>query len=90
MRRLAAIFFLVSVALATATLALAQNSGKAWRLGVLTLPTSANSPVFETFRSAVFPELAKQGCSAYPKSVQLSAGRERLHDFGHERVPFSP
>ena len=41
--------------------ALAQGSGKVWRLGVLTLPTSTTSPVFETFRSVVFPELVKQG-----------------------------
>jgi hypothetical protein len=61
MRRLAPISFLVSVALVAAAPALAQNSAKVWRLGVLTLPTSTSSPVFETFRSVVFPELAKQG-----------------------------
>jgi putative ABC transport system substrate-binding protein len=61
MKRLAAISFLISVAFTTAAPALAQNSGKIWRLGVLTLPTSTSSPVFETFRSVVFPELAKQG-----------------------------
>jgi putative tryptophan/tyrosine transport system substrate-binding protein len=61
MRRVAPIWFLVSVALVAAAPALAQNSGKIWRLGVLTLPTSTSSPVFETFRSVVFPELAKQG-----------------------------
>ena len=61
MKRVALISFLVSVALAAAAPTLAQNSGKVWRLGVLTLPTPTNSPVFETFGSVVFPELAKQG-----------------------------
>ena len=61
MNRLAAISFLISVAFTAVAPALAQNSGKIWRLGVLTLPTSTSSPVFETFRSVVFPELAKQG-----------------------------
>jgi hypothetical protein len=59
MRRLLVISFLVSVALVTP--ALAQDSGRVWRLGVLTLPTSTSSPVFQTFYSVVFPELAKQG-----------------------------
>ena len=61
MNRLAAISFLISVAFTAVAPALAQNSGKIWRLGVLTLPTSTSSPVFENFRSVVFPELAKQG-----------------------------
>jgi putative ABC transport system substrate-binding protein len=61
MNRLAAISFPVSVAFTAIAPALAQNSGKVWRLGVLTLPTSTSSPVFQTFRSVVFPELAKQG-----------------------------
>jgi putative tryptophan/tyrosine transport system substrate-binding protein len=61
MRRVAPISFLVSVALVAAAPALAQNSSKVWRLGVLTLPTSTSSPVFQSFRSVVFPELAKQG-----------------------------
>src|ERR1700730_12356015 len=61
MNRLAAISFLISVALTAVAPALAQSSGKIWRLGVLTLPTSTSSPVFENFRSVVFPELAKQG-----------------------------
>lgn len=61
MKRLAAISCLVLVALTAPAPALAQNSGKVWRLGILTLPTSTSSPVFETFRSVVFPELAKQG-----------------------------
>ena len=58
---LAAISFAVSLALGVAAPALAQNSSKVWRLGVLTLPTSTSSPVFQTFGSVVFPELAKQG-----------------------------
>jgi putative ABC transport system substrate-binding protein len=49
------------VVFAPAAPTLAQNSDKVWRLGVLTLPTSPSSPVFETFPSIVFPELAKQG-----------------------------
>ena len=61
MRRLTAICLLVSVVAAPVAAALAQNPSKAWRLGVLTLPTSPTSPVFETFRSVVFPELARQG-----------------------------
>src|SRR5438270_10575718 len=61
MRRLAMIFLVIATTLGTAVPALAQNSGKIWRLGVLTLPTSTSSPVFENFRSVVFPELAKQG-----------------------------
>jgi len=59
--RLVMIFFVIATALGTAVPALAQSSDKVWRLGVLTLPTSASSPVFETFRSVVFPELATQG-----------------------------
>jgi hypothetical protein len=60
-RRLALIFLVIATALGTAVPALAQSSDKVWRLGVLTLPTSESSPVFETFRSVVFPELATQG-----------------------------
>jgi putative ABC transport system substrate-binding protein len=56
-----AIFFLVSVALAAAVPARAQSSGKVWRLGVLTLPTSLASPIYQTFPQVVFPELAKRG-----------------------------
>ena len=59
MRRLTVISFLVSMALVTP--ALAQDSGRVWHLGILTLPTSTSSPVFQTFYSVVFPELAKQG-----------------------------
>jgi hypothetical protein len=62
------IFLVIATALGTAVPALAQGSGKVWRLGVLTLPTSTSSPVFDTFRSVVFPELAKQGTS---KAVTL-------------------
>ena len=61
MTRWAAILFVACTAVITATAALTQDSGKIWRLGVLTLPTSTDSPVFQTFRSVVFPELAKQG-----------------------------
>ena len=65
MRKLAAIlfasFFLVSLALAAAAPARAQSSGKVWRLGVLTLPTSLASPIYQTFPQVVFPELAKRG-----------------------------
>jgi hypothetical protein len=60
--RLLMIYFVIATALGTAVPALAQNSSKVWRLGVLTLPTSTSSPVFD-FRSVVFPELAKQGTS---------------------------
>jgi len=59
--RLVMIFFVIATALGTAVPTLAQSADKVWRLGVLTLPTSASSPVFETFRSVVFPELATQG-----------------------------
>jgi putative ABC transport system substrate-binding protein len=61
MRRFAAICLAVSTALAAAAAApaLAQGSGKLWRLGVLT--TSGTGLPFETFRSVTFPELAKQG-----------------------------
>jgi putative ABC transport system substrate-binding protein len=92
MRRLAAIFFLVSAALATATLALAQNSGKTWRLGVLTLPTSANSPVFETFRSVVFPELAKQGyVEGRNLIIEIRIGApDRLPELARELVVTRP
>ena len=48
MRRLAMIFLVIATTLGTAVPALAQGSGKVWRLGVLTLPTSTTSPVFET------------------------------------------
>jgi hypothetical protein len=58
MRRLAAISFAVSLVLAAAS-ALAQGSGKLWRLGILT--THGTGPGFETFYSITFPELAKQG-----------------------------
>ena len=65
MRKLAAIlfasFFLVSLALAASAPAQAQSSGKVWRLGVLTLPTSLASPIYQTFPQVVFPELAKHG-----------------------------
>ena len=65
MRKLAAIlfasFFLVSLALAASAPARAQSSGKVWRLGVLTLPTSLASPIYQTFPQVVFPELAKRG-----------------------------
>jgi hypothetical protein len=61
MTRCAAILFVVCTAVIATAPALAQGSGKIWRLGVLTLPTSTDSPVFQTFRSVVFPELAKQG-----------------------------
>jgi putative ABC transport system substrate-binding protein len=61
MTRWAAILFAACTAVIVAPPALAQGSGKIWRLGVLTLPTSTDSPVFQTFRSVVFPELAKQG-----------------------------
>src|SRR4051794_31448233 len=59
MTRWAAILFAACTAVMTTTAALAQGSGKIWRLGVLTLPTSTDSP--QTFHSVVFPELAKQG-----------------------------
>jgi putative ABC transport system substrate-binding protein len=61
MKPLTTISLVLSLALAASAPALAQNLGKVWRLGVLTLPTSTSSPVFETFHSVVFPELAKQG-----------------------------
>ena len=54
-------FLLVSLAVASAAPALAQSSAKVWRLGVPSLPTSSVSPVFQTFGSVAFPELAKQG-----------------------------
>jgi hypothetical protein len=67
MRKLAAIlfasFFLESLALAASAPARAQSSGKVWRLGVLTLPTSLASPIYQTFPQVVFPELAKHGLS---------------------------
>ena len=52
-------FLLVSLAVASAAPALAQSSAKVWRLGVPSLPTSSVSPVFQTFGSVVFPELAE-------------------------------
>jgi putative ABC transport system substrate-binding protein len=55
------ILFAVCTAAITTTPAVAQGLGKIWRLGVLTLPTSTDSPVFQTFPSVVFPELAKRG-----------------------------
>jgi hypothetical protein len=50
---------LVSLAVAAAAPALAQSSAKVSRLRVLSLPTSSLRPVFQTFGSVVFPELAK-------------------------------
>lgn len=59
MRRLLTGFLVVAAVLGLIRPALAQSSGKVWRLGVLT--TSATGPPFETLRSVTFPELAKQG-----------------------------
>jgi putative ABC transport system substrate-binding protein len=90
MRCIAAIC-VASVALA-AVLALAQNSGKMWRLGVLTLPTSPSSPVFETFRSVMFPELAKQGYvedSNLVFEVRMGAP-DRLPELARELVATRP
>ncbi len=59
MRRLRAIYTALPLVLAAAAPALAQSTSKIWRLGVLT--TQGSGPVFETFHSITFPELAKQG-----------------------------
>jgi ABC-type uncharacterized transport system substrate-binding protein len=58
-KRLLQITFAMLAGLVAAVPTLAQTSGRVWRLGVLT--TSGSGPVFETFRSVTFPELAKQG-----------------------------
>jgi putative tryptophan/tyrosine transport system substrate-binding protein len=91
-RPLAAISFLVSVALVTAAPALAQTSSKVWRLGVLTLPTSTSSPVFETFRSVVFPELAKQGyLEGSNLVVEIRVGApDKLPELARELVATRP
>ena len=52
---------MVSLAVVAAAPALAQSPAKVSRLGALSLPTSSVRPVFQTFGSVVFPELAKQG-----------------------------
>src|SRR5438552_17320498 len=92
MNRLAAISFLVSVAFTALAPALAQNSGKVWRLGVLTLPTSMTSPVFETFRSVVFPELAKQGyVEGSNLVVEIRVGApDKLPELARELVATRP
>src|SRR5260370_36333956 len=61
MNRRELLILLGGVALLGAPIGRAQESGRIYRLGVLTLPTSTSSPVFQTFYSVVFPELAKQG-----------------------------
>src|SRR5690349_19485239 len=61
MTRCAAILFAICTAAIATVPALAQGSDKIWRLGALTLSTSADILVFQTFPSVVFPELAKQG-----------------------------
>jgi putative tryptophan/tyrosine transport system substrate-binding protein len=92
MRRLLALSFFVSVALAPVAAALAQNSGKIWRLGVLTLPTSTSSPVFETFRSVVFPELARQGyIEGRNLFVEIRVGApDKLPELARELVATRP
>ena len=92
MRRLAMIFLVIATALGTAVPALAQNSSKVWRLGVLTLPTSASSPVFETFRSVVFPELAKQGyVEGSNLVVEIRVGApDKLPELARELVATRP
>ena len=92
MRPLAAISFLVSVALVAAAPTLAQTSSKVWRLGVVTLPTSTSSPVFETFRSVVFPELAKQGyVEGSNLVVEIRVGApDKLPELARELVATRP
>jgi len=92
MRRLAMIFPVIATALGTAVPALAQGSGKVWRLGVLTLPTSTSSPVFETFRSVVFPELAKQGyVEGSNLVVEIRVGApDKLPELARELVATRP
>jgi putative tryptophan/tyrosine transport system substrate-binding protein len=50
---------LAVLAAVTASSALAQSAEKVWRLGVLT-PALTGAP-FETFRTVMLPELAKDG-----------------------------
>jgi putative tryptophan/tyrosine transport system substrate-binding protein len=92
MRRLAMIFLVIATTLGTAVPALAQGSGKVWRLGVLTLPTSTTSPVFETFRSVVFPELAKQGyVEGSNLVVEIRVGApDKLPELARELVATRP
>ena len=92
MRRLAMIFLVIATTLGTAVPALAQGSGKVWRLGVLTLPTSTSSPVFETFRSVVFPELAKQGyVEGSNLVVEIRVGApDKLPELARELVATRP
>jgi putative ABC transport system substrate-binding protein len=92
MRRLAAISLLVSVAFAPVAPTLAQSSDKVWRLGVLTLPTGASSPVFETFRSVVFPELATQGyVEGRNLAIEIRVGApDKLPELARELVATRP
>jgi putative ABC transport system substrate-binding protein len=71
---------------------LAQNSDKVWRLGVLTLPTSPSSPVFETFPSIVFPELAKQGyVEGRNLVIEIQVGApDKLPELARELVATRP
>jgi ABC-type uncharacterized transport system substrate-binding protein len=59
---------------------------------VLTLPTSTSSPVFETFRSVVFPELAKQGyVEGSNLVVEIRVGApDKLPELARELVATRP
>jgi len=92
MRVFATISVAMSLGCTAAAPVFAEHSGKIWRLGLLTLPTGPTSPVFETFRSVMFPELAKQGyVEGSNLVVEVPVGApDRLTELARELVATRP
>jgi putative ABC transport system substrate-binding protein len=90
MRRIVTPLVAAAVALGSTGPALAQSSGKVWRLGVLT--TIATGPPFDTFRSVMFPELARHGfVEGGNLAVEARIGPpDRLLDLARELLATRP